>query len=395
MALGDRLRRLLNPPLDPAPRPILATLLRSIFGGGLFGIILWFILWVLGLGWVYPFIAPFLSEPEKPAVAASVVAAPAPEKIVGESPPPPPELMGWAGPEEVKKAWAAMGPPEVFSYTRENYAAVAEKCVVLWPYWRMQHSGTDPPNIKQVTGDCVSRGWCHGAEISSACHQFLDGDPKWARCFPPYIYGTSRFQIGGGRISGAGSTGRWADGAAREYGFLLWDSQCPPYTTATADGWGRTGPPQWAIDKAKQFTGKTRLVTTFDEACVAISMAGPVPVCSGQGFQRIVEANGRIEGRPSGSWAHCMVFIGFDTRAGRRALYCLNSWGPNAHASPERYAQLDGAPPGGFWVDEATANRMLGQKDSYAIFFHGFGDGALTDHQNRVINAYQLPPSEN
>ena len=65
---------------------------------------------------------------------------------------------------------------------------------------------------------------------------------------------------------------------------------------------------------------------------------------------------------------HQMCFIGYDPNNGNPGVYCLNSWGANAHGvSP------DGAPPGGFWVDKATVSRMVKQGDSFAYSeFQGF-----------------------
>jgi len=96
-------------------------------------------------------------------------------------------------------------------------------------------------------------------------------------------------------------------------------------------------------------------------------------------------AHERIEGVPSGSWAHCMVFIGFDTREGQQALYCLNSWGPDAHAPCPQYATLDGAPCGGFWVPRATVEGMLAQQDSFSVSFDGF-----TRPQAPILEAFTV-----
>jgi hypothetical protein len=247
--------------------------------------------------------------------------------------------------------------------------------VALWTFSADLNHDSHYLNVRQEIGDCVSHGWMHGLWYSSSVRASITGQrgpPK--RPYPPFIYGASRVLVGGGRIGGDGSVGAWAAAAVQKYGVLSSEEAgVPPYSGSVAREWGAKGPPQEFLKLAEQYKAEVRLVQTWDEACSAIANGYAVPVCSGQGFQmRAVEANGRFEGRPQGSWPHCMCFIGFDARPGREALYCLNSWGPTAHGDPADYARLDGAPPGGFWVLKPTAERMLAAEDSYAVSFNGF-----------------------
>jgi hypothetical protein len=147
---------------------------------------------------------------------------------------------------------------------------------------------------------------------------------------------------------------------------------CPPYSGNVARDWGKNGPPAKWVTIAQAFKAETRRITDWDDACQALVNGWPIAVCSSAGFDKIVEAHGRIEGRWTTSWAHCQCFIAMDTRPGREGLYCLNSWGPNAHAKASRYAELDGAPPGGYWVLRADVEKMLKQGDSHAVSFNGF-----------------------
>lgn len=61
-------------------------------------------------------------------------------------------------------------------------------------------------------------------------------------------------------------------------------------------------------------------------------------------------------------------FIGVDDDRARPGLYCMNSWGADAHGPP-----ADSAPPGGFWVDADVVTKMLRERDSFAYSqFEGF-----------------------
>lgn len=317
--------------------------------------------------------APANPQPQRFGWLAQLHAAQLP---AGAAAAPPAELMGWAGEEQAKAARKAIGDelPEL-RYAVESAPETGNRCVRLWDLTRLVNAGKHLPNIRQEIGDCVSHGTSNAVEYSLCASLVASGKyARWHEVYQPYIYGVSRVQIGGGRIRGDGSVGAWAAKGVQDYGVLAADFPgVPAYSGSIAKRWGAPpGPPKEFLAEGKKHPVEARMVKSFQAACEAISCGNAVAVCSGQGFNQVRERNGRIEGVPTGSWAHCMSFVGFDTRAGREGLYCLNSWGPNAHAAAERYAALDGAPPGGFWVDEKTADRMLSAGDSYAYSFTGF-----------------------
>lgn len=347
--------------------------------------VLWAVLTWSGCGWLFPWISPVIRQAPQPPTETEIH-TPAETVLTTESGGDRTEY-GWAGPQMAATARAELGPQiHAYAYDPAEWAAIEGKRIVLWPYIRAINSAFgDQDNIPQPAGDCVSRGWSHGCEFSLAVWAYFNGG-KFTRVYPPYIYGISRVQIGGGRIGGDGSVGAWAAKGVEQYGVLEWTADLPRYEAANIRAWGRNGPPASAIEKGKLHTASTRLVTDWPGLCVAISQGCPVPVCSNQGFQKIVEANGRIEGRASGNWAHCMVLIGCDTRPGLEAAYCLNSWGPNAHAPCEKYKALDGAPCGGFWIPRKTVESMLAAKDSYAVSFDGFAR-----RQSAVLKAFGQP----
>lgn len=287
-----------------------------------------------------------------------------------------PGPMGWAGPEPAKEARQKLAAqlPEL-EIVPQALAEAKGKKVVLWSFTRLIH-GKHLPTFRQQVGDCVSFGTANAIMYSMATNlAIIDPNARWRQLYQPYIYGISRVQIGGGRLRGDGSVGSWAAAGVQKYGILAADEDgVPEYSGSIARTWGaKPGPPQKFIDIATKSKPEARLVTTWPQAIEALSQGWAIAVCSGQGFRMMpTEANERLEGRPQGSWAHCMAFIGYDDRPGKEALYCLNSWGESAHGKPSDYARLDGAPPGGFWVLKSTAERMLSGRDSYAYSFNGF-----------------------
>jgi hypothetical protein len=120
------------------------------------------------------------------------------------------------------------------------------------------------------------------------------------------------------------------------------------------------------------------MVTDFDSAAAAIEAGFPVPVASMVGFASVTDEHGYA--KASGTWAHQMCFIAVryaknstpDNPTPADALLCLNSWGPRWLTYRGKFPKDQ--PDGSFWVDRATVNRMLSQKDSFAVgSVAGFG----------------------
>jgi hypothetical protein len=252
---------------------------------------------------------------------------------------------------------------------------------VLNEAYAAHHGGAKWVVGKQGIGDCVSWGWAHGLNICLAIEWKLGQSSEWREAATEAIYGGSRVEARGVSRGGYsdGSYGGAAGKFVHDWGALFRQPyndlgfDLTTYSAARAKDWGNYGC-GGAGEKGKRADGVAKqhpvknvaLVRTFDEAVAAIGSGYPVPVCSGQGFTRQRDAQGFC--RASGSWAHCMCFI--DRRSDRPGLLCLNSWGPNWVSGPKWPADQ---PDGSFWVDKATAERMLSGQDSFAVSaYEGF-----------------------
>lgn len=231
--------------------------------------------------------------------------------------------------------------------------------------------GKNLDNTPQQIGDCVSWGLKHAIDVL----QFVEmktGPPKeFHESFAPYFYGISRHQIGRDKIRGDGSCMAWAVKGGQEFGVLRAD-QAPAYTGSLARSWGRNGPPQTYIDKAKATLLRTvSPARSADDVRDAICNGYPCPFgASGIGFERVVEKYGRLlADPPRGSWAHAQCVIGYDG-SGPEPLFCiLNSWGPLA----EGKAPIDGSPPGSYWITKRSMDFIARQGDCFAVSnFDGF-----------------------
>jgi len=319
-----------------------------------------------------------LAPPQPGPAPAPELAAAAPEiELFGDGPPAELDNFGWLGPE------AELDAKELLAAELDDFEVLwgaeaedlAGKQLGLWQFVKVATANRDHlPNRRQEIGDCVSFGFGHACEYSLAVNQMVAKEGKFRRVFKPFLYGAGRVLVGNVRSRGNGSTGAWQAAALERYGVLAEDDPgVPSYSGSVAMKWGGPpGPPEEFLRVAKTRSCQTKRIRDWDAAVVALSNGWPVAICSSVGFCRIVEANGRVEGRATCSWAHCMCLIGFDTRPGTAACYCLNSWGPSAHAPAERYAALDGAPPGGFWMLKSDVERVLRAGDSYAVSFNGF-----------------------
>ena len=247
---------------------------------------------------------------------------------------------------------------------------------------------------RQAIGDCVSWGWAHAVYIAQA----VDWDTGLLAQPPPFpsteaIYGGSRVEARGRPGDGNSPVGGYSDGSygaaaarwVRDWGVIYREPfpalgyDLTKYSGDRAKAWGAYGAggqgDAGRLDSlAKRHpAGHVALVRTFDEAAAAIEAGFPVAVCSMQGFASTRDANGYAAA--SGTWAHCMAFIG--VRYARNgspedALLCLNSWGPAWVSGP---VWPEDMPAGSFWVRRATVDRKLGTNpDSFAVgSVKGFG----------------------
>lgn len=289
------------------------------------------------------------------------------------------ELMGWAGPEEAKKAWSEVkGKYKPFNISGAAQPS-AGKVVKLWDAAKSVNNGEHLPTFRQLIGDCVGAGHKQALDYLQ-CVKAAIGEAEYKPIFSPYHYACGRVIIGRGQIRGPdGSVGAWQVEALKEYGAINCDEEgLPAYNESVIRAWAVKKPATKYLDIGKtHLLGEAAQVTTYAEARDAIANGYPVTVCSNRGFQmRPRVEGGKHWGIPSGEWNHCMCFIAVDDTVtcpsfaggGKGALYLLNSWGPDAHGQP-----ADDAPPGGFWISSKIAESMLKQEDSFALSgFAGF-----------------------
>ncbi len=228
----------------------------------------------------------------------------------------------------------------------------------------------------QTIGDCVSHGFALCVDILAAV-EILSGEPEeWrGQTATEAVYALSRVEIGGGQLgNGDGSVGAWAAEALQKYGTLRrtrYDSvDLSEYSGERAKAWGRprAGLPDELEPIAREHPVQAAsLVTSYEQARDSIANGYPIAVCSNQGFTEQRDADGFA--RASGSWAHCMAFVGVDDTR-RPGLLCQNSWGDDWNSGPKRLDQPDGS----FWVDAEIADRMLSRRpDSFNVSgFRGF-----------------------
>jgi hypothetical protein len=285
-----------------------------------------------------------------------------------------PGLCGWAGPDVAADEFSRLKGhfiPFLISAT-DGAPAVAEDRRSVLSECAVEVLGNHIPTLRQEVGDCVSMGAANAVMYLQVVAMRTGNATSFRDVFPPYLYGTSRVQIGKGRIGckSDGSVGSWAAVAVQQYGVIASDVEgVPTYSGAIARAWGCRGPPANLLDVGKKSLVKSAAkVTTWQEARDALVNGYPITVASNVGFKM----SGTMRGKklflpPSGSWAHQMVVIGYDN-APEACFLFLNSWGPDAHQPVNQ----DG-PPGSFWVSAKTLQRMLAADDSYVFSsFEGF-----------------------
>jgi hypothetical protein len=229
----------------------------------------------------------------------------------------------------------------------------------------------------QTIGSCVGWGWSLSVDVLAACDVVLRNEPEayGGDTLCASVYGFSRVEVRGQKnYGGDGSYGGAAAKAVSNYGTLHVGQKYGTKTYSQQSGtleksWGRDGVPDDLEPFAKQHkVANVTLVRTFEEAATAIQNGYPVAVCSDQGFSMTLR-DGYLT--PSGSWAHCMMFVGVKWKP-YPALYCENSWGNCYTGTPDKSLPKPFQLSGG-WVKAATCTSMLSGEDSFALAgFEGF-----------------------
>lgn len=241
-----------------------------------------------------------------------------------------------------------------------------------FPVWRLAIKGRRsgiPARDQGQIGSCVSFGFAAAIEYTMAAQSAIG---KQVQELPDIcqeaIYAGSRVEVNGGRVpfNGDGSTGAWGAKwlettggalARGKYGAL----DLTAYSVFRCKQWGTRGVPDELEPEARKHKAKCSLVTSAAEAKKALAQGYAIAVCSDQGFSNTRDADGFA--RAQGSWAHCMAIIGY--RADKPGFLILNSWGPSWITGAK--GKFDDIPDGSFWATEATVDRMLKQRDSYAV----------------------------
>jgi hypothetical protein len=277
--------------------------------------------------------------------------------------------MGWQRDEQVIAENLDPAKTLHFDQTDAGRTVQGDEDVFLWQAVRKVTGKAPPyyPNINQQSvGCCVGCGWKHSADVCQAFQIVRGVRAEWKPLSAEVIYGESRVDVGGGRISGDGSNGSWAAKAAQVYGMApmekIGSTDLTTFSPSRARQFGKSGVPAEVKAVAKQHPVKgCALVKSWTDVKRAVQQGYPVAVCSNVGFRMERDATGRC--RPQGNWNHCMAILA--VRAGdNEGGFILNSWGDNAHTGPVWPADM---PVAGFWADASVIDRMVRQGDSFAL----------------------------
>lgn len=291
----------------------------------------------------------------------------------GEAPPPPPVFtpapeygQGWyADPVAVAEVAAALDTAR-FQDTPAFLAAGPDPDhVYLWEAAKKALNRHIPTRDQGQVGSCVAFGAACAVEYLHAV-QMANGHPAtWRDVCQEVIYGGSRVEVGGGRIRGDGSVGAWAADFVNRWGVVARGTygriDLTSYSESRCREYGRTGCPDELepVARERPVRGITQ-VKTVAELRKAIRNGYPVTIASTVGFTTTRDADGFLQ--PSGTWAHQMTCVAY--RTDRPGFFIMNSWGPNWVKGP---AGPGDPPPGGFWVEERTVQKMLNAGDSWAF----------------------------
>lgn len=291
--------------------------------------------------------------------------------------------FGWLGPDRSRYYWYPYTESKNFNIVAptSTYRDSTGERLVFWDFVE-KVTGSYLPNIPQQIGDCVSWGLRNVID-HLACFEIirLGDNEQFQPSFPPYFYGISRVQIGGGKLgSSDGSLGIWAAEGVKKYGVLSSIAdKVPDYSGSIAKSWGRSGPPKEFITEGKNHLVKEfARLHSYEELRDALCNGYPVSIASMRGFSMELKYDpntGKHWFTGRDQWPHQMSIIGVDDNPRRPGIFRLNSWGPNAHGP-----QKDG-PPGGGWQDADDIDKELKDSGVECICYSQF-DGFPSQQPN-------------
>ncbi len=214
-------------------------------------------------------------------------------------------VNGWLGEDRAAEEFNLLRNQFLY-FPNFLVAGAAGKKQFLYRFVR-KAIGSDTKNYPQQIGDCVSFGAKNAVEYLICTEKAVNGIREdFHPIFPPYIYGTSRVQVGGGRLGNEdGSLGSWAAQSVMKYGILAADdSGVPAYSGQVAKTWGRSpGPAQNFLDIASKRPVKSAAqIKSWEELVAAIVNGYPCTVASNQGFAMEADSSGFHQAK--GQWGH-------------------------------------------------------------------------------------------
>ena len=227
-----------------------------------------------------------------------------------------------------------------------------------------------PARDQGDVGSCVSFGTASAVEYLICIQAFSQFPQPPPSVYQPLvqeaIYALSRVEIGGGTIRGDGSVTTWAGRAVKEYGVIprgtYGSLNLSIYSETRCRDWGKRGLPDNLEPVARQSPVKgITFARSAREVDKALRSGYTVAVGSDVGFGNRGPWERDKDGflKASGSWGHCMAVVGV-VDGPRPGFLFLNSWGANWVRGPTGGYDI---PPGSFWVDWRTADRMFAEGD--------------------------------
>lgn len=272
--------------------------------------------------------------------------------------------------------WPEQGSNEAFASLAHRFnklpcmAAPEKPGPPIWKFAK-ELLGAHIPWWFQQSDDCVSMGATQAGQYLSAFNIMVNRlEQKFRLWFPPWIYGTSRIDIGKGELGrGGGSFGSWAVEAMRTCGVLFKDDEgVPAYSKAIAEKWGM-GVPKTFYPLAKDNPVKeASRLKTVDEIRLSLLNYRPCTYAIRWDYEpdRTKEVKGyRTIYRSRYLGGHQICLLAWMDEP-FEAAFLLNSWGKDAHAGVT--SELD-EPPGGGWVPRKELERDMasGDTECYAL----------------------------
>ncbi len=261
-------------------------------------------------------------------------------------------------------------PPENMLSFQEAYPNVQDgkgEVSLLHPYLERVLAVQSLPSAEQTGPDCVSQASGLAASVLASIQVTLRNQRWNGRIASEWLHFGGRVHIGKSWGISGGTRIINTCNFMNQYGCIFRKKYSKLDFTNYKFGRSDLGKlenyPELVREAKRHRILTLTKITNSEEARAALKNLSPIVLGSSLGFNR-AKRDKHGFAKPSGTWFHAWMLLGFDDRFPRPGYLLMNSHGDNWVEGPRRHNQ----PKGSIWITPEVLDRMISAyNDAYAL----------------------------